>query len=571
MSDQTIFCAECGERMSGNSRFCPKCGAAVPTHVQTMNEELNNDNTAIRSSRIRIILPIIVIVAAALVFLFAYTRTVRINLNKYFTIEYDGYDGYGSVDIDFDYESFYDDYKDKIELKKSLPAELWFYYGDSPAESLYYILYDYDFDVDWGVSVNGLLSNGDQYTVSWNLEADVIEEYFNVKLRHLDNIYTVKGLEEVETVDVFEDVELTCTGASPSIDAEVTINSANEAIASLSVSGFQLSKSSGLRNGDTVTVSISDSAASSMAGKYGIVPKEQEKEYTIEGMDEYIVQLADLPDSLLSSIRDTAEEKIQESADDSYKDGCGIADLNYAGSVLFYDEQDGVTDFSSYDTELYVVYQVSVHEKQSDSDQSNDYCYYTYLEFSSPALAADGSGSIDLSGCVMCSRLFSHYVSASTSGSSTRYSYYGYETLSELGDYLIGSGSARYDSYDTTLVYDSDISDDETESTEEADDSESADSEYICSFSSQRLITDADMEAINAGDYGDLPRSVAQMMINEIYARNGCWFETEEVRAYFEEKTWYQEIGTYETDKDKVYNEMSQIEKDNIEYLKELI
>ncbi|MCD8324546.1 MAG: YARHG domain-containing protein, partial [Clostridiales bacterium] len=151
----------------------------------------------------------------------------------------------------------------------------------------------------------------------------------------------------------------------------------------------------------------------------------------------------------------------------------------------------------------------------------------------------------------------------------------GYVSLSELTEELIRT-EYNFNAYDCSVDESSYSTDTDTNSTDEtaetAESSSESDSEYLCSYSSERLITDADMETLSTGDYGELPggRSLAQMMINEIYARNGCQFESEDVQEYFDGKSWYQEIGTYETDKDAIYNAMSQIEKDNIDYLKSL-
>ncbi len=99
-----------------------------------------------------------------------------------------------------------------------------------------------------------------------------------------------------------------------------------------------------------------------------------------------------------------------------------------------------------------------------------------------------------------------------------------------------------------------------------------ASGEYLCDFSSDRLITDADMAALEASDYGTLPagESLVQMIINEIYARHGYRFDTEEIQRYFEAKQWYQDIGSYDSDMDEVKSRFSGIEKQNVEYLEKL-
>lgn len=81
-------------------------------------------------------------------------------------------------------------------------------------------------------------------------------------------------------------------------------------------------------------------------------------------------------------------------------------------------------------------------------------------------------------------------------------------------------------------------------------------SEYILPESSERALTDADVQGMS---YDDL-----QMAINEIYARHGRIFGTESIQQYFEGKSWYQ--GTTDADhfSDSVF---SSVENQNIQFL----
>ncbi len=111
--------------------------------------------------------------------------------------------------------------------------------------------------------------------------------------------------------------------------------------------------------------------------------------------------------------------------------------------------------------------------------------------------------------------------------------------------------------------------DNEEQEEEEAETIVTAGGDYLCSFSSDRLITQADMAALSSSDYGSLPagRSLAQMMINEIYARHGYQFETEAIQQYFDQKDWYKAIGSYSPDSTVIMNRMNDIEKQNISFL----
>lgn len=92
---------------------------------------------------------------------------------------------------------------------------------------------------------------------------------------------------------------------------------------------------------------------------------------------------------------------------------------------------------------------------------------------------------------------------------------------------------------------------------------------YLCDYSAQRPLTEADVEAYRAGVYEGLPtgKNVFQMIINEIYARHGYQFQNAEIQAYFDQKEWYQAITERNGDMNAVLAGMSEVEKANVEFL----
>lgn len=93
--------------------------------------------------------------------------------------------------------------------------------------------------------------------------------------------------------------------------------------------------------------------------------------------------------------------------------------------------------------------------------------------------------------------------------------------------------------------------------------------EYLCSYSSDRLLTEEDIEEFNSKSYGNLPsgKSIIQMVINEMYARYGYQFQTQEIQDYFDGKEWYQNISARNPDMDNIFKNMTDMEKANIEFL----
>lgn len=92
---------------------------------------------------------------------------------------------------------------------------------------------------------------------------------------------------------------------------------------------------------------------------------------------------------------------------------------------------------------------------------------------------------------------------------------------------------------------------------------------YLCSYSSQRIMTEDDIRQLKSKNYEGLPdgKGIIRMVINEMYARYGYQFTNQDIQAYFERNAWYHDIGQKVTDMDIIYDNMSDIEKKNIELL----
>ncbi len=117
----------------------------------------------------------------------------------------------------------------------------------------------------------------------------------------------------------------------------------------------------------------------------------------------------------------------------------------------------------------------------------------------------------------------------------------------------------------------------DTDSSKDADNEEDGNSEeaeaaengYLCSYSSQRIMTEADVQELKQGTYTDLPqgKGIIRMVVNELYAKYGYQFGKEEIQAYFEQKEWYQAIPTRSTDMNDIIKKMTDTERANVEFL----
>lgn len=125
--------------------------------------------------------------------------------------------------------------------------------------------------------------------------------------------------------------------------------------------------------------------------------------------------------------------------------------------------------------------------------------------------------------------------------------YLGYMEDSNGGYIDYNSGTKNIDSY----IVDTEEGIDNSESNESYDNSE-----YVISYSDTVRLTDIDTD--------DLSIQEINYAKNEIYARHGRKFKSDELNSYFNSKSWY--VGTIDPE-DFDEGVLSQIERNNIKFL----
>lgn len=145
---------------------------------------------------------------------------------------------------------------------------------------------------------NGALSNGDTVKININADEEVLKNY-KVSVKNTELSFTVKGLEEKPSADVFADVSLKVTGASPYCKVEIEYTGALPISKySFSIKDVNGEEKETFKNGDTVVVKLNVGELS----EYKI--SETEREYKIETDSAYILS----PDDLTAERREKLEE-----------------------------------------------------------------------------------------------------------------------------------------------------------------------------------------------------------------------------------------------------------------------
>lgn len=348
-----------------------------------------------------------VLLAISIVMLAVFTGCGKtaVKLNDYIVITSEGYDSLGTASYTFDSSKFIKDYSKKIKTSKSGSSELGYYPGWAPAELLL------DFCVNHHLDKSSNLSNGDEITLEWDCEDALAEELFNVKLKYSDIKHTVNNLEKVSSFDPFNYVVVEYTGTAPNGTANLIKNYDRE---EMQYVDFTIDKKSGLNNGDVITVTAKiHGYVDSFVEKYGTVLNPAEKQYTVYGLESYVLSFDSVSEEALERMRSQAEDDYSSYMAKTWNDKEKLHALTYVGNY-FLTLKDGWTGNNNY---IYLVYKCDV------SSDGLPLSYYYFRKFQNLKLSSDGECIVDLTkGETPSNKVYNE----------NKYYYHGYATLEEL-------------------------------------------------------------------------------------------------------------------------------------------
>ena len=201
----------------------------------------------------------------------------------YVSVSFIGYNGNGKADLNVDFNAM-------IET----------IIGEEPAGDSYeefskwmnkYLIYDEGIEVS--CTPEDGLSNGDTVTVKVTLSETAAK-----KVAGGEKKFTVSGLPEIETVDLFKDVSLRYEGIVGK-NTMVHLDKLSDSQI-LQDCNFHVEPQSSVKNGDVVTVTITN--AETLAEKHLCAPAETSKTFTVSGLDEYLTDSDLLPEDKIREI-----------------------------------------------------------------------------------------------------------------------------------------------------------------------------------------------------------------------------------------------------------------------------
>jgi hypothetical protein len=466
-------------------------------------------------------------------------------------ISTEGYDNFGKATMEFDSEKFEKDYEKKIsaarkksasKLKKDEDAYLEYMFEaiDDSTASSYFLSYVVNGKFDKADN----LSNGDVITYKWNCDDDYALEIYGMKLKYSDIEYKVKGLEEAETFDPFEGIEVSFSGIAPNGTAEISGTPVAAAAAELH---YKAEPSSNLSVGDKVTVSaymyyVND-PIQYCAENYGMIPTATSKEYTVEGLDSYVSSISNISEKSLKEMQTQAEDVYKAKAANNWGDDETIIDFTYVGNYLLTTKNSST--WGSHNI-LYLVYKVIVNDTYSNSgkEYNKNKEFYWYISFSDLVYNDSGETTVDLTRYYTPNDRFTIDSGISSGWFSTKqWYYYGYETIDALYKVAVTCNIESYNHEDN--IDESLITVNEPEKAEEI-----GEDGIVFPNSSDEIIDESKAK--------ELSDDALRLAINEIYARHGYIFKDEDLLEYYRQYDWYEETVTPDKFSIDMFNDTEQ-------------
>lgn len=289
--------------------------------------------------------------------------------------------------------------------------------------------------VSFEVYPNENLSNGDEVIVKAVYDNKEVEKY-KIKFTGNEKKFTVSGLPEIQTIDLFEKVEVTFDGIAPYVTA--TINKGN---AEMPVyTNFEIDKNRDLNIGDIVTVTAKyDENTLSQSGYQA---KSSSKEFKVGNMAKYVTDINEIPEDMMKKMQKQMEDAMKAYVADKWAEEESMSGMNFMGTYLLNPKEGRLGEPMHY---LYLVYKIDVKNSEGS------FSYYTYCQFRNMIILEDGTCSLDLSDYQMPKGSGWGGMVTGEAFNKGKYFYLGYEDLDSMFNNCVVRYLANYE-YSTTVV-----------------------------------------------------------------------------------------------------------------------
>lgn len=308
---------------------------------------------------------------------FAFTGcgTKKLNLNKYISAEFSGYNGFGNAQVEFDRDAFEEDCA-KIKIKND---RLSAWYGNAAD-------YYHDFCIAYTLDIPEDLENGDVITLTWNCDPALARENTSGNLVFEDMELEVEGLEVVSQFDIFEGVSIEYGGAVPTAYAKIVYEETDDFSFSILREGdfMKYSQIGHIYEGEVITIeaTMKELTLEETIKEYGGLPKTMKKEVTVPALPGYVQKLSDVSKEHMAELETKAKAVLAEKQQYLYEDAdyCEVKLVEtavgyYPDTSLIYLDNPG---------KVYFIYELTY-------PGDNGFTYYTYVFFNDVINNLDGT------------------------------------------------------------------------------------------------------------------------------------------------------------------------------------
>ena len=181
------------------------------------------------------------------------------------------------------------------------------------------------------------LSNGDEIVFEWDDDdVEKLEKKYKIKLKVSDKTITVKDLDEPKKFDPFDYLDVSFTGVGP--DGQIQLDYSDLPVEYVS---FYADPSYGLSNGDKVKVTFgySEDSAKDECFSQGYMPENYEKEYTVEGLQQYVTKISEVEKKSYDKMDKYAQDRFMEDVEDNW-DKKELKDIELLGVNLYVPKEE---------------------------------------------------------------------------------------------------------------------------------------------------------------------------------------------------------------------------------------
>ena len=471
-----MYCPNCGAELDNDAKFCTSCGNKIEdepklshsheNHTVINEKPLEDDQTdkiiipssdnntkqtsqspkpsqsvSMSKTTLRnIALGILALLLIGAGYRYWKNRPVEIALADYYDVTFEGADGFGRLNYEFDEAKFVNDNRDKIQYlyPSRETARI------NPIEITSELANELDYYTEVFAEPAEELSNGDEVKLSFNTDVLDIENVYKVKVKNTDKTVKVDGLMEVSEVSPADYFEVEVEGISP--NASLSVVRKDDAPEYFEFVYPRADKTNNLSSGDEVEITF-DYDEEAFIEEYGVIISPKTIKVPIDGLASYISSY----DELSNEDKKEIEEEAGYQIDDQVR-GWSEADLTnkeLVGTITISPKENSGYNWGS-NNYLYLVYKLTATENIPEKNYKYNFSYYNFVEFTNVLNSEDDDlyENVDIS-----NKTLKHRVTPDATGFESIY-YEGYYFMDLLMKKLYDNFSEDSYNYDISFNLD---------------------------------------------------------------------------------------------------------------------